>query len=181
MTTPARKNILPVLALASIFFFVGAAAPAFAVTVTPASGCPTACSSGRSCHEVKTDTGSVKTCMTAAEVRAAASGAGPAIENPDDLANPGSGSGGTGKLVNPLKVDNVEDLLNLVLAAAVRIGTIILILALIWVGFLFVAARGNPEKLSTAKAALFWTLIGGLILLGAQGIASIVQETATKF
>ena len=80
--------------------------------------------------------------------------------------------------MNPLKADSLEDLLSLVLKAAVRIGTIILILMFVWVGFLFVAARGSEEKLRTARTAFFWTVIGGLILLGAEGIARVIQSTA---
>src|SRR3989344_277553 len=57
-------------------------------------------------------------------------------------------------------------------------GTIILILMFVWVGFLFVAARGSEEKLRTARTAFFWTVIGGLILLGAEGIARVIQSTA---
>ena len=67
----------------------------------------------------------------------------------------------------------------LVLEAAIRIGTIILVLMFVWVGFLFVAARGNEEKLRTARMAFFWTVIGGLIILGAKGIAEVIQSTAS--
>ncbi|HEY4489493.1 MAG TPA: pilin [Candidatus Paceibacterota bacterium] len=96
---------------------------------------------------------------------------------PETLTGPnGQASGET--LVNPLKADSLEDLLSLVLKAAVRIGTIILILMFVWVGFLFVAARGSEEKLRTARTAFFWTVIGGLILLGAEGIARVIQSTA---
>lgn len=78
---------------------------------------------------------------------------------------------------NPLKVDSLTALLQLVLKAVVYLGTIALTLALIWVGFMFVMARGNAEKLSTARSALVWTIIGGLILLGAQAIGLVIQST----
>lgn len=64
--------------------------------------------------------------------------------------------------------------------AAIKIGGIILTIALVWVGFLFVAARGNEEKISRAKAALMWTIIGGLILLGAKAIQSVITTTVTS-
>jgi hypothetical protein len=87
-----------------------------------------------------------------------------------------SGSGVT--LMNPLKVDSLEELLAIVLRAIVRLGTIVLTLMLIWVGFMFIKARGNPTELTVAKKALLWTIIGGLILLGAEAIGRVIQATA---
>lgn len=80
-------------------------------------------------------------------------------------------------IVNPLKVGSLTDLLDLLLKAAVQLGTVILTLALIWTGFKFVAARGAPEKIQSARTALLWTVIGGLILLGAQAIETVIQST----
>ncbi|MEK9160893.1 MAG: hypothetical protein AAB440_02565, partial [Patescibacteria group bacterium] len=80
-------------------------------------------------------------------------------------------------LVNPLKVGTVEELLALVLKAVVNIGTIVLVLMLVYVGFLFVVGQGNEEKISEAKKALMWTVIGGLDLLGAQAISLVIQST----
>jgi|CXWL01.1.fsa_nt_gi hypothetical protein len=88
---------------------------------------------------------------------------------------PPSSSGQT--IVNPLKVSSLEEFINLILKAVVQIGTIVLTLAIIWVGFLFVAARGNAEKISSARSALMWTIIGGLILLGAQAIGLVIKST----
>ena len=48
---------------------------------------------------------------------------------------------------------------------------------LVYVGFLFVAARGNEEKISSARSALVWTVVGGLILLGASAISAVIQAT----
>lgn len=53
---------------------------------------------------------------------------------------------GQGVLVNPLRAGNIPDLLRIVLQGLIQIGTIILVLALVWVGFLFVVAQGNEEK-----------------------------------
>lgn len=103
------------------------------------------------------------------------------IQNRGDstITNPDVETSGT-TLVNPLKAKDLEGLLYLLLEVAVRIGVIVLTLMLIWVGFLFVAARGNEEKLRTARTAFMWTIIGGLILLGAKGIAEVIQATATS-
>ena len=80
-------------------------------------------------------------------------------------------------LVNPLKVDSVPEFLALILKAVVNLGSIILVLMLVYVGFLFVVAQGNEEKLQNAKSALLWTVVGGLVLLGAQAISLVIQAT----
>jgi hypothetical protein len=93
--------------------------------------------------------------------------------------NPGPAGGQT--LVNPLNgISDLPSLLKVVLSAVVKLGSIFLVVAFIWIGFLFVAAQGNPKKLQAARAALIWTVIGGLILLGAQGISDVIQSTANS-
>ncbi len=96
-------------------------------------------------------------------------------------ASDGSGSGTSGGgnlLVNPLKnISSLPDLLNAIIGALVDIGTIVLILAFIWVGFTFVRAQGKPAELEKAKSALIWTIIGGAILLGAKALSVVIQST----
>jgi hypothetical protein len=48
---------------------------------------------------------------------------------------------------------------------------------IVYVGFLFVAAQGNAEKISSARSALVWTIIGGLLLLGASAIELVIEAT----
>lgn len=84
-----------------------------------------------------------------------------------------------GRICNPLG-DNITDItqfIKVLLKGALKIGIPIIALAIIYCGFLFVAARGNSEKLSTAKDALLYTIIGSAILLGAWAIAQLISET----
>lgn len=93
---------------------------------------------------------------------------------PSTTANCGNPDG----LINPLKgICSIQDFLVAILNFVVQLGTIALIVMLVYVGFLFVVAQGNEEKLKNAKSALMWTVIGGLILLGAQAIAMAIQAT----
>lgn len=95
----------------------------------------------------------------------------------------GVDAGGTpaasgGGLTNPLNnIDSLPDFLNAILDAIVTLGTILLTLAIIYVGFLFVVAQGNEEKIKSARSALMWTVIGGLILLGAKTIGMVIAST----
>jgi archaellum component FlaF (FlaF/FlaG flagellin family) len=63
------------------------------------------------------------------------------------------------------------------LGGVVMLGTIALVVALVWVGALFVFAQGAEEKIRDARNALMWTVIGGLVLLGAQSISIVIQNT----
>lgn len=91
--------------------------------------------------------------------------------------NPVSETSGTG-LTNPLnKIDSLPAFLNAILDAIVQIGTIVLTLAIVYVGFMFVRAQGNEEGIRTARSALMWTVIGGLVLLGAKTIGLVISST----
>lgn len=83
-------------------------------------------------------------------------------------------------LINPLKSGtSLESFLTSILSFVIRIGTIAIILMLVFVGYKFVAAQGSDSKLIEARNMLLWTVIGALVLLGAQAIASAIQATVT--
>lgn len=87
-------------------------------------------------------------------------------------------SGQTG-IVNPIKAESIYALIQTILHGVLTIGIPIVALVIIYSGFLFVFARGNPEKLSKAKDALLYTVIGAAILLGSWAIAQMIQATIT--
>lgn len=64
-----------------------------------------------------------------------------------------------------------------ILELVVRLGSIVVVLMIVYVGFLFVVARGNETKITEARKALLWTVIGALILLGAVAIAKGIEAT----
>ncbi|MEK7128331.1 MAG: hypothetical protein AAB933_02100 [Patescibacteria group bacterium] len=80
-------------------------------------------------------------------------------------------------LTNPISQNTIEGFIKVVLEGLLRVGIPVVALAVIYSGFLFVAARGNAEKLSKAKSALLYTLIGAAILLGSWAIAELVGST----
>lgn len=150
-----------------------------------------ACSSGQSCKSVNNgpyvcvaDTctpacKSGETCFLG-QCRTFSGTGNPTAPNPSGTGNPTAPNPSVGSqgIVNPLNnIDSLPALLTVVLKAIVQIGTIILTLALVYVGFLFVVAQGNEEKISNAKSALLWTVIGGLILLGASAIGEVIKAT----
>ncbi len=81
---------------------------------------------------------------------------------------------------NPIApIDSIDGLIATILNGVISIGLPVIALALVYCGFLFVAARGNSEKLTKAKDALIYTVIGGGILLGAWAIAKMISATVT--
>ncbi len=82
------------------------------------------------------------------------------------------------RLMNPLKGSgNLESFLSSILDFVIRIGTIVVILMVVYVGFQFVTAKGDITKISKARESLLWTVIGALILLGAKAIAIGIEAT----
>ncbi len=66
-----------------------------------------------------------------------------------------------------------------ILKGIVLLLTPIVVIMMLYAGFLFVTAQGNAEKLGEAKKALLYTMIGAAIVLGAEGFATIIKNTVT--
>ena len=83
----------------------------------------------------------------------------------------------TTAIYNPIKATTVDGFIKDFLIGVIKIGIPVVALAIIYSGFLFVFARGNTEKLGTAKKALTYSLIGAAILLGSWAIAQLISDT----
>jgi hypothetical protein len=85
------------------------------------------------------------------------------------------------KIENPLGDKSVkfEDLQVRILDLVQKIALPIVILMLIYTGFLFVMAQGNDTKITDARSMLTWTLVGAAIILGANLIANLLRNTVT--
>ena len=84
-----------------------------------------------------------------------------------------------GKIRDPLegRFGSIPALIKGILEGVIKIGIPIIALAIVYCGFLFVFARGNSEKLTKAKDALLYTLIGAAILLGSLALATMIDVT----
>lgn len=79
---------------------------------------------------------------------------------------------------NPIGATSIYALANTLVSVVVKLGYIFVVGAIIYSGFLFIVAQGNEEKLKTARKTFFFTIIGTLILLGAQVIGEVLCQTA---
>jgi hypothetical protein len=84
------------------------------------------------------------------------------------------------RLMNPLKVKTIEELLNLILDIVILLAAPVIVFFIIYSGFLYVTARGKPEQIKTATNALTWTIVGALIILGAKILLTIVTGTVNS-
>ena len=89
------------------------------------------------------------------------------------------GYSGTG-IINPVKATTLHGLINSIVTALLNFGAVVAVVAMIYSGFLFVKARGNPEELETAKKTFLYTVIGIAVLLGARVISQIIENTITQ-
>lgn len=83
---------------------------------------------------------------------------------------------------NPLgkSISDIPTFIQTILGFVLLIGVPIIVLAIIYAGFLFVTAQGNSEKLTMAKTTLLYTLIGAALLLGSFVIAKAIKGTVDQ-
>lgn len=83
-------------------------------------------------------------------------------------------------IANPLGTkgpQNLPDFITAIIKIVLVVGIPVLVLAIIYSGFLFVKSQGNPGELEIAKRSLLYTVIGGALLLGAFVIATAIGQT----
>ncbi|MEK7175469.1 MAG: hypothetical protein AAB693_01550 [Patescibacteria group bacterium] len=87
------------------------------------------------------------------------------------------------KINNPLRdvANTIPAFIQIILEGAIKIGMPVVALAIIYCGFLFVAARGNETEITAAKNAFLWTVIGGAVLLGSWALAQMIASTVDQF
>ena len=95
----------------------------------------------------------------------------------DDPPPPRSPSDNSEGLQNPIQFNSISEFLEAFLEVVIQVGAPLVVLAIIYSGFLFVRAQGKPEDLQKAKGAFFWTIIGALLILGASVILALLKGT----
>ncbi len=84
-------------------------------------------------------------------------------------------------LENPIKgAETIQALVAKVIDAAIVILMPLVVLAILYSGFMFLLAQGNEQKLKTAKTNFVWVIVGVAILLGAKIISVVLKSTTDK-
>ena len=86
---------------------------------------------------------------------------------------------GTG-LANPICTKDLSTFLAKLLDLIALIAFPIIVLFLVYIGFLFVTSQGNPEKLKEAREYFVWALVGALLILGAEALSLAIKGTVDQ-
>lgn len=83
-------------------------------------------------------------------------------------------------LQNPTGFKSLEQ----VVLAVVNVVQILLIMAtvlyLLYAGLMFVTARGEPSKITAARDALLWGMVGAALVIGAQVLVQTLQSSVNS-
>ena len=83
-----------------------------------------------------------------------------------------------GVLINWIKSKTIPEFLLKIIDILLVFALPLIILYIMYAGYLFVTAQGNPGKVTEARTALLWAVVGGVIVLGAKIIVDVIQGTA---
>ncbi len=103
-----------------------------------------------------------------------------AQSNPVGGGNTNPVSGGninTMKLENPLESDSILEFLGAIFDIIITFAIPIIVLYIMYAGFMLVTARGDTTKIATGKTALTWALVGGVLILGADLLITVIEST----
>ena len=92
----------------------------------------------------------------------------------------GPAPGGSTLLQNPLASDSLEDFLLDIIQILIVFAIPLIILMIIYAGFLYVLARGSEEQVTKATRAFTYAIVGGLLILGAELILQVVKGTVDQ-
>ncbi len=89
----------------------------------------------------------------------------------------GGGGSGSSELMNPLKATDLISFLNNIIDVLLIFALPIIVFFIMYGGFKLVTAQGNSEQISEGRSAITWAVIGGVIVLGAKTIMTVIEGT----
>ncbi len=87
---------------------------------------------------------------------------------------------GSGSLLNPVTMCNIQDFVAKALQTLVLIALPIIGFFIVIAGFQFIWARGNQAALSKAKQNFMYVIIGACLVLGAWVLATLIGSTISQ-
>jgi hypothetical protein len=80
-------------------------------------------------------------------------------------------------IIAPLQVTGIWDLAKKIFETLLTIMLPFVSIALLYSGFLYLKAQGNPAEIAKAHQALIWSLVGTALVLGAWTFSTAIYET----
>lgn len=82
---------------------------------------------------------------------------------------------------NFIRFESIEDLVVGILNILIIIAIPIIVLFIIYAGFLYVTANGNVSQIEQATRALTYSVIGGVLVIGAVALSEVVANVVGAF
>jgi hypothetical protein len=82
---------------------------------------------------------------------------------------------------NPTPYVTVEELIVGILNVLTIVAIPLIVLMIIYGGFLYVTARGNADQIRKANTTLTFAIIGGILVIAAVAITGIIESTVQDF
>lgn len=89
--------------------------------------------------------------------------------------------GGSISLQNPIQANNITELFESIIDILLVFAVPLIVVFIIYAGFLYVTARGNESTIQKAHMALAFALLGGVIILGAKVLITVIGGTVDSF
>jgi len=77
---------------------------------------------------------------------------------------------------NPINATSFTDLAGDIITWIVNIGVSVAVIMIVYSALLFMTAAGNEEKVSKAKKALTWSLIGLAVLISSRALIELIKN-----
>lgn len=77
---------------------------------------------------------------------------------------------------NPLQAESFTELAKNIATWMIKIGVPVAVIMIIYSALLFMTAAGNEEKITKAKKALMWSLIGLALLLSSRALIELIKN-----
>ncbi|MEI6864225.1 MAG: hypothetical protein WCK46_02575 [Candidatus Adlerbacteria bacterium] len=110
-------------------------------------------------------------------VVAAQNQGGNSLPNQGGTSAPNQGGNSVTRLTNPLAAETICGALKLFLTVLLTLAIPVAVLFIVYAGFLFIWARGDPKGLQKARANLFYVVLGVGIFVGAWLLGQVVANT----
>ena len=88
--------------------------------------------------------------------------------------------GTSASLENPLKFPSIEKFIEGVLQAIVMISLPIITVFIVYAGFKYIIARGNPGEIAKAHKNFLYVIIGTALILSAWVLSTLIGGTITQ-
>ncbi len=83
-------------------------------------------------------------------------------------------------LSNPLGTTDLYTFLQNLLLLVAQIAFPVIVLFLVYIGFLFVVNGSKPEELKKTRQYFLWAIVGALLVLGAYSLSLAIQATVEQ-